>query len=131
MFKHLTYSYPTWQADVFLAPQLHSAINRFKINMVLITYLLILIIINMIWFLCHIWFWQSAFPTLARLHEAYSECHEFQLALPEMQPDATSNWWKKEKFGILIFKTFTRLFYWSKSKFFLSKKKNFDHVKYC
>ncbi|KMZ60397.1 Glutathione S-transferase zeta class [Zostera marina] len=55
-----------FMADVFLAPQLNSAINRFKIDM-------------------------CPFPTLARLHEAYSECHEFQLALPEMQPDATSN----------------------------------------
>ncbi|KAK7263751.1 hypothetical protein RJT34_31348 [Clitoria ternatea] len=50
-------------ADVFLAPQLHAAINRFNVDM-------------------------KEFPILSRLHEAYNEIPSFWKALPENQPDA-------------------------------------------
>ncbi|KAL2339314.1 hypothetical protein Fmac_013760 [Flemingia macrophylla] len=50
-------------ADLFLAPQLDAAINRFKVDM-------------------------KEFPTLSRLHETYAEIPAFREALPENQPDA-------------------------------------------
>jgi maleylacetoacetate isomerase len=50
-------------ADIFLAPQLHTAVNRFNIDM-------------------------NEFPTLSRLHETYYEIPAFREALPENQPDA-------------------------------------------
>ncbi|KAJ6821218.1 glutathione S-transferase zeta class-like isoform X2 [Iris pallida] len=53
-------------ADVFLAPQLFVAINRFQIDM-------------------------SPYPTLARINEAYAELPAFQAALPGGQPDAPSS----------------------------------------
>lgn len=53
-------------ADVFLEPQIYAGVNRFQIDM-------------------------SPYPTLARLHEAYSELPAFQAALPERQPDAPSS----------------------------------------
>ncbi|KAK4605536.1 hypothetical protein RGQ29_013549 [Quercus rubra] len=48
-------------ADLFLAPQIHSAI-RFKMDM-------------------------TQFPVLSRLNEAYNEIPAFQDAMPEKQPD--------------------------------------------
>ncbi|KAJ6842669.1 glutathione S-transferase zeta class-like isoform X1 [Iris pallida] len=53
-------------ADVFLAPQIFAAINRFQMDM-------------------------SAYPTLARINEAYDELPAFQAALPARQPDAPSS----------------------------------------
>ncbi|KAG9457014.1 hypothetical protein H6P81_001522 [Aristolochia fimbriata] len=50
-------------ADVCLAPQIHAAIHRFKIDM-------------------------SEFPLLLRLFEAYNEIPEFQAARADVQPDA-------------------------------------------
>ncbi|XP_027919234.1 glutathione S-transferase zeta class-like isoform X2 [Vigna unguiculata] len=50
-------------ADLFLAPQLDTAIQRFNVDM-------------------------KEFPTLSRLHEAYNEIPAFREALPENQPDA-------------------------------------------
>ncbi|CAH8266517.1 unnamed protein product [Arabidopsis lyrata] len=52
-------------ADLFLAPQIHGAINRFQINM-------------------------EPYPTLAKCYESYNELPVFQNALPEKQPDAPS-----------------------------------------
>ncbi|KAG7558506.1 Glutathione S-transferases class Zeta [Arabidopsis thaliana x Arabidopsis arenosa] len=52
-------------ADLFLAPQIHGAINRFQINM-------------------------EPYPTLAKCYESYNELPAFQNALPEKQPDAPS-----------------------------------------
>ncbi|KAI4296118.1 hypothetical protein L6164_036103 [Bauhinia variegata] len=52
-------------ADLFLAPQIHAAITRFKIDM-------------------------TKFPLLARLNEAYKENPAFQDTLPENQPDVPS-----------------------------------------
>ncbi|XP_057415564.1 glutathione S-transferase zeta class isoform X2 [Lotus japonicus] len=52
-----------FMADIFLAPQLHAAYNRFNIQM-------------------------DEFPILARLHETYYEIPAFREALPENQPDA-------------------------------------------
>lgn len=49
-------------ADLFLAPQIHAAVNRFQVDM-------------------------SKFPLLSRLNEAYKELPAFHAALPEMQPD--------------------------------------------
>jgi maleylacetoacetate isomerase len=51
--------------DVFLAPQIHAAINRFKVDM-------------------------KKYPILARFHDAYMEIPAFQAALPQNQPDAPS-----------------------------------------
>lgn len=53
-------------ADVFLAPQIHAAVKRMKMDI-------------------------SNYPTLARLHKAYEEIPAFQAALPENQPDAPSS----------------------------------------
>lgn len=50
-------------ADLFLAPQIHGAINRFQINM-------------------------EPYPTLAKCYEAYNDLPAFQNAVPEKQPDA-------------------------------------------
>uniref|UniRef100_K7MJ79 Glutathione transferase n=1 Tax=Glycine max TaxID=3847 RepID=K7MJ79_SOYBN len=50
-------------ADLFLAPQLDTAIKRFNVDM-------------------------KEFPTLSRLHETYNEMAAFRKALPENQPDA-------------------------------------------
>ncbi|XP_042485992.1 glutathione S-transferase zeta class-like isoform X2 [Macadamia integrifolia] len=49
-------------ADLFLAPQIHGAITRFKLDM-------------------------TQFPLLSKLHEAYGELPAFQAAMPEKQPD--------------------------------------------
>ncbi|CAK9188650.1 unnamed protein product [Ilex paraguariensis] len=49
-------------ADLFLAPQIHAAIKRFKLDM-------------------------TEFPLLSRLNEAYEELPAFQDAMPEKQPD--------------------------------------------
>ncbi|XP_043725452.1 glutathione S-transferase zeta class-like [Telopea speciosissima] len=49
-------------ADLFLAPQIHGAITRFKIDM-------------------------NQFPILFRLHQAYCELPAFQAAMSEKQPD--------------------------------------------
>jgi len=51
--------------DVFLAPLIHAAINRFQIDM-------------------------TKYPTLARFHDAYMDIPAFQAALPQNQPDAPS-----------------------------------------
>ncbi|KAL5212870.1 hypothetical protein ABZP36_023717 [Zizania latifolia] len=53
-------------ADVFLAPQIYSAVTRFQVNM-------------------------SNYPTLARLHDEYMKHPAFQAALPDRQPDAPSS----------------------------------------
>ncbi|KAL6634137.1 hypothetical protein ACP70R_026808 [Stipagrostis hirtigluma subsp. patula] len=53
-------------ADVFLAPQIHAALTRTKIDM-------------------------SNYPTLARLHAEYMAHPAFQAALPDRQPDAPSS----------------------------------------
>nr|XP_023917102.1 glutathione S-transferase zeta class-like [Quercus suber]POF04791.1 glutathione s-transferase zeta class [Quercus suber] len=50
-------------ADLFLAPQIRSAVERFKMDM-------------------------TQFPVLCRLNEAYNEIPAFQDAMPEKQPDA-------------------------------------------
>ncbi|CAK7357243.1 unnamed protein product [Dovyalis caffra] len=50
-------------ADLFIAPQIDGAINRFNVDM-------------------------TQFPLLSRLHDAYSELPAFQNARPENQPDA-------------------------------------------
>ncbi|KAL1222722.1 Glutathione S-transferase Z1 [Cardamine amara subsp. amara] len=52
-------------ADLFLAPQIHGAINRFQINM-------------------------EPYPTLAKCYESYNDLPAFQNAVPEKQPDAPS-----------------------------------------
>ncbi|XP_059652163.1 glutathione S-transferase zeta class-like isoform X3 [Cornus florida] len=52
-------------ADLFLAPQIHGAINRFNIDM-------------------------TQFPILSRVFEAYNELPAFRDAMPEKQPDAPS-----------------------------------------
>lgn len=52
-------------ADVFLAPQIAIAANRFKIDM-------------------------SKFPTLSRIYEAYETLPEYQASLPHNQPDAVA-----------------------------------------
>ncbi|ESQ33075.1 hypothetical protein EUTSA_v10004880mg [Eutrema salsugineum] len=52
-------------ADLFLAPQIHGAVNRFQINM-------------------------EPYPTLAKCYESYNELPVFQNAVPEKQPDAPS-----------------------------------------
>ncbi|KAL9298596.1 putative glutathione transferase, Maleylacetoacetate isomerase [Arabidopsis thaliana] len=52
-------------ADLFLAPQIHAAFNRFHINM-------------------------EPFPTLARFYESYNELPAVQKAVPEKQPDTPS-----------------------------------------
>ncbi|XP_050273107.1 glutathione S-transferase zeta class-like [Quercus robur] len=49
-------------ADLFLAPQIRSAVERFKMDM-------------------------TQFPVLSRLNEAYNEIPAFQDAMPEKQPD--------------------------------------------
>ncbi|KAL4655187.1 hypothetical protein ACB092_01G432600 [Castanea dentata] len=49
-------------ADLFLAPQIRSAVERFKMDM-------------------------TQFPVLCRLNEAYNEIPAFQDAMPEKQPD--------------------------------------------
>ncbi|CAK9316385.1 unnamed protein product [Citrullus colocynthis] len=51
-------------ADLFLAPQIHGAINRFSVDM-------------------------SKFPLLCRLNEEYNAIAAFQDAAPANQPDAT------------------------------------------
>ncbi|KAM4134004.1 hypothetical protein ACJW30_01G375300 [Castanea mollissima] len=51
-----------YQADLFLAPQIHAAIKRFNVDM-------------------------TQFPLLSRLNEAYNEIPAFQDAMPEKQPD--------------------------------------------
>ncbi|KAH1266566.1 Glutathione S-transferase zeta class [Glycine max] len=51
------------QADVFLAPQITLAVQRFDIDM-------------------------SKFPTLSRLYETYKALPEFQASSPQRQPDA-------------------------------------------
>ncbi|KDO53856.1 hypothetical protein CISIN_1g0277371mg [Citrus sinensis] len=53
-------------ADLYLAPQLYAAVNRFNLDM-------------------------TQFPLLLRLHEAYSKLPAFQNAAPEKQPDAPSS----------------------------------------
>jgi len=53
-------------ADVFLAPQIGGAITRFQLDM-------------------------SPYPTLARLHEAYTVHPAFQAARPDRQPDTPSS----------------------------------------
>ncbi|TXG53535.1 hypothetical protein EZV62_018791 [Acer yangbiense] len=53
-------------ADLFLAPQIHAAINRFNVDM-------------------------TKYPLLLRLHEAYSQLPAFQNAMPENQPDSLSS----------------------------------------
>lgn len=50
-------------ADVFLAPQIHAGVTRFQIDM-------------------------SKYPLLARFYKAYMEIPAFQVARPEIQPDA-------------------------------------------
>ncbi|CAH2045745.1 unnamed protein product [Thlaspi arvense] len=50
-------------ADLFLAPQIHGAINRFQINM-------------------------EPYPTLAKCYESYNDLPVFQNEVPEKQPDA-------------------------------------------
>ncbi|XP_047332997.1 glutathione S-transferase zeta class-like [Impatiens glandulifera] len=50
-------------ADVYLAPQIHTAIDRFEMDM-------------------------SKFPLLSKLYEAYMELPAFVNALPKNQPDA-------------------------------------------
>ncbi|KAL2339313.1 hypothetical protein Fmac_013759 [Flemingia macrophylla] len=50
-------------ADIFLAPQLHTAFKRYNLS-------------------------KEEFPILSRLHDAYNEIPAFQEALPENQPDA-------------------------------------------
>nr|XP_027190825.1 glutathione S-transferase zeta class isoform X6 [Cicer arietinum] len=52
-----------FMADIFLAPQLHSAYKRFNIPM-------------------------NEFPILSKLHETYYEIPAFREAWPENQPDA-------------------------------------------
>ncbi|GAY64229.1 hypothetical protein CUMW_231970 [Citrus unshiu] len=54
------------EADLYLAPQLYAAVNRFNLDM-------------------------TQFPLLLRLHEAYSKLPAFQNAVPEKQPDAPSS----------------------------------------
>ncbi|PHU10179.1 Glutathione S-transferase Z1, partial [Capsicum chinense] len=54
-----------YMADLFLAPQIYAAINRFEVDM-------------------------NQFPTLLRVYKAYQELPAFQDAMPEKQPDATS-----------------------------------------
>ena len=54
-----------YMADLFLAPQIHAAINRFEVDM-------------------------NQFPTLLRVFEAYQKLPAFQDAMPEKQPDATA-----------------------------------------
>ncbi|CAF2042025.1 unnamed protein product [Brassica rapa subsp. narinosa] len=53
-------------ADLFLAPQIHAAINRFQINM-------------------------EPYPTLAKCYESYNDLPAFQNAVPEKQPDAPAS----------------------------------------
>ncbi|XP_031380450.1 glutathione S-transferase zeta class-like [Punica granatum] len=53
-------------ADLFVAPQIHTAIKRFNLNM-------------------------SEYPLLTKLHEAYAELPNFQAAMPENQPDTPSS----------------------------------------
>ncbi|KAI3947467.1 hypothetical protein MKW92_049157 [Papaver armeniacum] len=50
-------------ADLFIAPQIHAAVTRFKIDM-------------------------TQYPTLSRLYESYNELPAFHAALPENQPDS-------------------------------------------
>ncbi|CAK8564514.1 unnamed protein product [Lathyrus sativus] len=50
-------------ADIFLAPQIHAATNKFNIDM-------------------------NEFPILSRLHETYYDIPAFREASPENQPDA-------------------------------------------
>ncbi|KAG2684301.1 hypothetical protein I3760_10G070700 [Carya illinoinensis] len=50
-------------ADLFLAPQIHAAINRFDVDM-------------------------TQFPLLSRLNKAYNEIPAFRDTTPEKQPDA-------------------------------------------
>nr|ACU20264.1 unknown [Glycine max] len=52
-----------YMADVFLAPQITLAVQRFDIDM-------------------------SKFPTLSRLYETYKALPEFQASSPQRQPDA-------------------------------------------
>ncbi|KAL5982788.1 Glutathione S-transferase zeta-1 [Asimina triloba] len=59
---------PAVLADLFLAPQIHIAINWFKLDM-------------------------AEFPTLRKLNEAYEQLPAFRAAMPDMQPDAN---WKTE-----------------------------------
>ncbi|CAH2045747.1 unnamed protein product [Thlaspi arvense] len=53
-------------ADVFLAPQIHTAVNRFQINM-------------------------EPYPTLVKCYESYNDLPVFQNAVPEKQPDAPAS----------------------------------------
>ncbi|KAJ0252844.1 Glutathione S-transferase Z1 [Hirschfeldia incana] len=53
-------------ADLFLAPQIHAAINRFQIDM-------------------------EPYPTLAKCYESYNDLPSFQNAVPEKQPDAPAS----------------------------------------
>ncbi|XP_026389627.1 glutathione S-transferase zeta class-like, partial [Papaver somniferum] len=50
--------------DLFIAPQIHAAVSRFKIDM-------------------------TQYPTLSWLYESYNELPAFHAALPENQPDST------------------------------------------
>ncbi|RVW44438.1 Glutathione S-transferase zeta class [Vitis vinifera] len=64
-------------ADLFLAPQIHAALKRFKMDMVGATDS----------FLVPELFLQTEFPLLLRLNDAYNELPAFQDAMPEKQPD--------------------------------------------
>ncbi|CAI8615873.1 unnamed protein product [Vicia faba] len=67
LLKEFTGRYATGDqvsmADIFLAPQIHAATNKFNIDM-------------------------NEFPILSRLHETYYDIPAFREALPENQPDA-------------------------------------------
>ncbi|GAU14759.1 hypothetical protein TSUD_204080 [Trifolium subterraneum] len=87
-------------ADIFLAPQIHSAFKKFNIDMV-VFYGLLYILCGGIrrcnetygLYCCGAittaaLVMDSEFPTLSRLHETYYEIPAFRKALPENQPDA-------------------------------------------
>ncbi|KAL1221116.1 Glutathione S-transferase Z1 [Cardamine amara subsp. amara] len=63
--KHVTGD-EIFLADLFLAPQIHGAINRFQINM-------------------------EPYLTLIKIYESYNDLPAFQNAVPEKQPDAPSS----------------------------------------
>ncbi|CAN7102302.1 unnamed protein product [Brassica rapa subsp. narinosa] len=63
--KHATGD-EVYLADLFLAPQIYGAINRFQINM-------------------------EPYPTLAKCYESYKDLPAFQNAAPEKQPDAPAS----------------------------------------
>lgn len=93
------------QADLFLAPQIHAAVNWFNLDMVYHpteTYFMhhilseyigrfrFLPLISILLIDPSLLFAQTDYPLMLKLHKVYSELPAFQDAAPEKQPDNPS-----------------------------------------